>query len=245
MMLIFCSFGTVIISILDSSSYNHQKMISQCFFLYIEQKNSKRPCPVSADHKRRKLDSHSSPSHSSSVKVSMAWGRLYPFLLSLPEHTLPLHIPAALKITKESCHTCIEAWLLDIPTQSMGDGWNSMDISIIFWRNGRKPPQGQKNIVYIKYFSYWKKIYFYINESSQCALAKKNFFKSISIFLVDFFLFWKLYQPKEKWHVKARAFAFYKGKDFSSFNTGSSVQLLEMVPKIIFPVFGKMRRFPC
>uniref|UniRef100_A0A674MPM8 THO complex subunit 2 n=1 Tax=Takifugu rubripes TaxID=31033 RepID=A0A674MPM8_TAKRU len=34
------------------------------------------------DHKRRKLDSHSSPSHSSSVK----------FLLYLPERSLPLHI---------------------------------------------------------------------------------------------------------------------------------------------------------
>uniref|UniRef100_A0A3Q1CI77 THO complex subunit 2 n=1 Tax=Amphiprion ocellaris TaxID=80972 RepID=A0A3Q1CI77_AMPOC len=44
------------------------------------------------DHKRRKLDSHSSPSHSSSVKVSM--------------HSLPLHIPAALKIIKESGRSC-------------------------------------------------------------------------------------------------------------------------------------------
>lgn len=60
---------------------------------------------VFTDHKRRKLDSHSSPSHSSSVKVSMAWGRLCPFLLYLPERSLPLHIPAALKITEESCRT--------------------------------------------------------------------------------------------------------------------------------------------
>uniref|UniRef100_A0A3Q3X0R8 THO complex subunit 2 n=1 Tax=Mola mola TaxID=94237 RepID=A0A3Q3X0R8_MOLML len=48
------------------------------------------------DHKRRKLESHSSPSHSS----------LCPFLLYLLERSLPLHIPAALKITKESCRTC-------------------------------------------------------------------------------------------------------------------------------------------
>ncbi len=40
---------------------------------------------LSAEQKRRKLDTHSSPSHSSAVKVSMAWGELCTsFLLSLP-----------------------------------------------------------------------------------------------------------------------------------------------------------------
>lgn len=68
---------------------------------------------------------------------------------------------------------------------------HSMDISIIFLKIWEKTPQGlsQENIVYIEYFHIEIFIYFHINESSQCALGRKEFFLSISIFLVDFFAF--------------------------------------------------------
>uniref|UniRef100_A0A8D3DXW3 THO complex subunit 2 n=1 Tax=Scophthalmus maximus TaxID=52904 RepID=A0A8D3DXW3_SCOMX len=128
------------------------------------------PRPESAeserDHKRRKLDSHSSPSHSSSVKVT------------------------ALKITKGEL-SYMQAWHLEIPTKSIGFGEHSMDISIIFCRIGRKPPQGlsQKNVVYIEYFHIRISIYFPINESSQCAFGRKKFFKHFYIPCGFFLLF--------------------------------------------------------
>lgn len=44
--------------------------------------------------------------------------------------------------------------------------------------------------MYIEYFHIEIFIYFHINESSQCALGRKDFFfLSISIFLVDFLHF--------------------------------------------------------
>lgn len=97
----------------------------------------------------------------------------------------------------------MQAWHLEIPAKSMGVGKHSMDISIIFCRIGRKPPEGlsQENIVYIEYFHIEIFIYFHINESSQCALGR-IFFIRISIFLVDFFA------PEVKWLAKSRAFAF-------------------------------------
>lgn len=131
------------------------------------------------DHKRRKLDTHSSPSHSSSVKVSMAWGRLCPFLLYLPERSLPLHIPAALKITMESCRNCRRD-ILEVPNKSMGGGENSMDISIFLW-SWEKTPHGLSQVVYIEYFHIEIFIYFDINESSQCALGWRNFLKHFYI----------------------------------------------------------------
>lgn len=78
-------------------------------------------------------------------------------------------------------------WIAQL-IQPMGDGSDSMDISIMFWRNGRgkKPSRTIRCCIYSVFFILKKKIYFYINESSRCALAKQEFFK---VFLYSLWIF--------------------------------------------------------
>lgn len=136
------------------------------------------------DHKRRKLDSHASPSHSSSVKVSMAWGRLCQFLLYLPERSLPLHIPAAQKINKgELSHT-------EIPTIAMGVGKHSMDIRMIFCRIGRDllKDLAKKILCILSIFILKYLPIFILMKAISVPWEERNFL-SISIFHVEFFVF--------------------------------------------------------
>lgn len=139
-----------------------------------------------ADHKRRKLDSHSSPSHSSSVKVSMAWGRLYPFLLYLPERSLPLHIPAVLKTTEESCHR--NAGLASgSPRQIRELSRKLWTMKTCFPASRGKKGLSQGDDVYIEYFFILKYSSIFIKWKQSVCLGKKKLFLKAFFLLVDFF----------------------------------------------------------
>lgn len=177
----------------QQSSHHSPQNIIWCFLYHVAIIIILLPRRVSADHKRRKLE-HSSPSHSSSVKVSMAWGRLYPFLLSLPEHSLPLHIPAAPKTTEERCHTSVGK-ASGFPSSS--NPWEMAKFpwtsASYFGEMGEKKALTDNKILYI--FSIFhiekKKSIFLLMKAVGVPWQNKNLKKkSISIFLVDFlFLF--------------------------------------------------------
>lgn len=153
--------------------------------------NTHFPFPVFTDHKRRKLDSHSSPSHSSSVKVSMAWGRLCPFLLYLPERSLPLHIPAAPKITKESCRTC--TCMTSGKPYRIHGSWKAFhghQHNIL--QNWEKPLKDlAKKLLYILSIFILKYLSIFILMKAVSVPWEERNFLSISIFRVDFFAFWE------------------------------------------------------
>lgn len=146
-----------------------------------------------ADHKRRKLDSHSSPSHSSSVKVSMAWGRLYPFLLYLPERSLPLHIPAALKTTEESCHR--NAGSASGSPRQIRELSRKLWTSTCFPESHGKKPQGlsQGDDVYIEYFFHIEiLIYFHKMETVSVPWQEEIIFLKHFYITCGFFFFFFL-----------------------------------------------------
>lgn len=210
-------------------------------FLKVEWCNSNVPL-VFTDHKRRKLDSHSSPSHSSSVKVSMAWGRLCPFLLYLPERSLPLHIPAALKITKESCRTCA-GMASGYPNQIHGSWKEFHGHQHNILQNWEKTPQGlsQENIVYIEYFHIEILIYFHINESSQCALAEKEFFKA---FLYSSWIFCFLRMSAwSKMACQSKSFCIFQGQRFFFLTPRAVFHYLKWCPRL-FSLFWRAEKIP-
>uniref|UniRef100_A0A668AWI4 THO complex subunit 2 n=1 Tax=Myripristis murdjan TaxID=586833 RepID=A0A668AWI4_9TELE len=148
------------------------------------------------DHKRRKLDSHSSPSHSSSVKVSM--------------RSQPLHIPAALKITKESCRS-YRRGIWKAQPKPMGDGKHSMDINVKFCGIGGENLQGlsQENNVNNDYFHIEIFLYFHINESCPSALGRKKFFFMHLYIPRVFFAFGEKCSPPVKWLSNSGALPFF------------------------------------
>lgn len=105
-------------------------------------------------------------------------------------------------------------------------------------------PQGlsQEIIVYIEYFHIEIFIYFHINESSQCALGRKKFFKHFYI-PCGFFCFLRIISTWSKMACQIKSFRIFQWQRFLFFFFKTTRAVFHYLPKIIFPVFASWEEF--
>lgn len=165
----------------------------------------------------------------------MAWGRLYQFLLYLPERSLLLHIQQPRRPTKESCHR-------NAGTAS-GSSWKIHELSRNLWtwasrfpESWGEKPQGlsQGDVVNIEYFHIEILIYFYKMKTVSVPWQKKGlffFFKHFDIArgFVSF-SFFGLFKNNTSWSKMAEGRAFAK---IFFFNADGCISN----PKIFFLLF--------